>query len=72
MTAPIPSATVRRTLFSVIQVTGSDGSTTYEVDWHPDLYPVLEMIGPNGEMTDKIIDLAEEISNAEDGSTDED
>ena len=48
----------RRTLFSVIEV-GEGVTRHYEVDWHPDLSEVLDEVSPNGELTDKIIDLAE-------------
>lgn len=47
----------RKTLFSVIQA--EDG--TLQVMWHPDLYPRLDSVSPNGEMTDRIIDIAEEL-----------
>jgi hypothetical protein len=51
----------RRVLFSVIEVTDGVGSSHMEIDWHHDLYPILEVISPNGKMTDRVIDIAEEI-----------
>lgn len=56
----------RRTLFSVIEVIDGVGSSSMEVDWNPDLYAVLDEIAPNGEVTDRIIDIAEEIAGARD------
>lgn len=43
-----------KTLFSVLQA--EDG--TLQLDWHPDLYPVID---DNGADTDHIIDFAEEL-----------
>jgi hypothetical protein len=54
-----------RALFTVIEVTSDDGSVHMEVNWHPDLYPVLDEISPNAELTDRLIDIAEEITEAE-------
>lgn len=44
-------------LFSVVQ--GPDG--TLWVDWHRDISLILEEISPDYELTDRLIDLAEEI-----------
>lgn len=55
---------MRRILFSAVEVTLADGSKQIELDWHPDMYPALEELGPNGEFTDKVIDLAEELLHA--------
>lgn len=46
-----------KTLFSVLQ--SDDG--IIQVDWHPDLYPALDVLSPNGEVTDRVIDVAEEL-----------
>jgi len=54
----------QRTLFSAIEVTLSDGSKQIELDWHSDMYPALDELSPNGEMTDKIVDIAEELIHA--------
>ena len=51
----------RKILFSVVQ----ESDNTLAIEWHSDLYPVLDEILPNGEMTDRIIDIAEEILEAE-------
>lgn len=51
----------RRTLFSVIEVTDAVGSRTFEVDWHPALYPILDEASPDGQITDKLIDIAETL-----------
>jgi hypothetical protein len=56
--------TERRALFSAIEVTLSDGTKQIELDWHRDLYPVLDELSPNGEITDKIVDIAEELIRA--------
>ena len=57
----------RRTLFSVTEVTLPDGTKAMEVDWHRDLYPALDELSPNGEITDKIVNIAEELIHAFDG-----
>lgn len=54
----------RRTLFSVIEVTLPNGNKEIELDWHRDLYPALDELSPNGEITDKVIDIAEELLSA--------
>ena len=54
----------RRTLFSAIEVTLPNGDKEIELDWHPDLYPVLDELSPNGEITDKVVDIAEELIHA--------
>ena len=51
----------QKTLFSVIQTTDAEGYSFFQVDWHPDLYPVLEEMSPEGVLTDRLIDLAEEL-----------
>lgn len=50
-----------RTLFSVIHVTGDNGETWMQVDWNPDIYEALDRLGPNGELTDRLVDMAEEL-----------
>lgn len=50
-----------KTIFSVIQTTDAEGHSFFQVDWHPDLYPVLEEMTPEGVLTDRLIDLAEEL-----------
>jgi hypothetical protein len=50
-----------KTLFSVIQTTDAEGKSFFQVDWHPDLYPTLEEMTPEGVLTDRLIDLAEEL-----------
>lgn len=60
----------RRTLFSAIEVTLDDGSKQIELDWNPDLYPVLDELSPNGEITDKVVDIAEELIHAADDDDD--
>lgn len=62
--------TERRVLFSVIQVTAKAGGTWMEVEWNHDLYPVLEHINPDGELTDRIVDLAEEVVRGPDDDSD--
>lgn len=59
-------STTRRTLFSVIEVTDAVGSRTFEVDWHPDLYPLLDEASPDGKITDKMIDIAETLLDSAD------
>jgi hypothetical protein len=54
----------RRTLFSVIEVTLPNGDKQIQLDWHCDLYPALNELSPNGEITDKVIDIAEELIHA--------
>ena len=54
-----------RTLFSVIQTTDAEGNSFCQVDWHQDLYSVLDEITPEGVLTDRLIDLAEELLQAE-------
>ena len=54
-------STTRRTLFSVIEVIDAVGSRTFEVDWHPALYPILDEVSPNYQFTDKLIDIAETL-----------
>lgn len=51
----------RRTLFSVIEVADAVGSRTFEVDWHPALYPILDEASPDGQITDKLIGIAETL-----------
>ena len=51
----------RRTLFSVIEVTDAVGSRSFEVDWHPDLYPILDDASQDGQITDKLIGIAETL-----------
>jgi hypothetical protein len=51
----------RRVLFSVIEVTNREGERTFEVDWHRDMYPILDEAYANGQMTDRLIELAEEL-----------
>lgn len=58
--------TVRRTLFSVIETTCGDERPTFEVDWHRDMYPILDDVSPNGEVTDRIVDIAEELTQPDD------
>jgi len=53
-----------RTLFSMVEVTARDGSTSLQVDWHPGLYPALDELSPDGKITDRIIDTAEELLHA--------
>ena len=48
----------QRTIFSVVEVIGSDGKPFLWVDWDPD---VRETIDANGKDTDRVIDLAEEF-----------
>lgn len=55
-----------KTLFSVIQTTDADGNSFFQVDWHPDMYPILDEIYPEGKMTDRLIDLAEELMATDD------
>ena len=50
-----------RMLFSVIEVTEASGESRCQVDWHPELYAILDEISPNAEITDRLIDIAEEI-----------
>lgn len=50
-----------KTLFSVIQTTDAEGHSFFQVEWHPDLYPVLDEMSPEGVLTDRLIDLAEEL-----------
>ena len=52
---------IHKTLFSVIQTTDAGGHSFFQVDWHPDLYPVLDEMTPEGVLTDRLIDLAEEL-----------
>ena len=59
-------STTRRTLFSVIEVTDAVGSRSFEVDWHPDLYPILDEASPDGQITDKLISVAETLLNSTD------
>lgn len=54
-----------RTLFSVVEVTDKDGARHCEVNWHVDLYGPLDEISLNAELTDKIIDMAEDLLEAE-------
>lgn len=49
-----------RTLFSVVEMFDKDGRY-FMVDWHPDLHALLDELSPNGELTDKIINFAEEL-----------
>jgi hypothetical protein len=51
----------RRTLFSVIEVISNDGEKSFEVEWHPEMYPFLDEAYANGQMTDRLIELAEEL-----------
>jgi predicted sugar kinase len=57
-------ADARRTLFSVIEITDKDGQKSFEVDWHPTMYSILDDKSPNGEVTDQIINLAEELTDS--------
>jgi hypothetical protein len=50
-----------KTLFSVIQTTDAEGHSFCQVDWHPDLYEVVDAQTPEGVLTDRLIDLAEEL-----------
>ena len=59
-----------KTLFSVIQTTDADGHSFFQVEWHPDMYPVLDDILPEGKMTDRLIDFAEELVGTDDPVTD--
>jgi hypothetical protein len=54
----------RRTLFSVEEVTPAEGEKYFEVSWLPDLHPALNELSPNGEITDKIIDIADDLIHA--------
>jgi hypothetical protein len=53
--------TTRRTLFSVIEVTDAVGVRSFEVDWHPELYPLLDEVSPDGQITDKLVGIAETL-----------
>ncbi len=62
MTVKTKPMTIKtKTLFSVIEVIDNRGEKSVQVDWHPELYSVLDAISPNGEITDRIIDIAEEL-----------
>jgi len=61
-----------RTLFSVIEVTPASGEPYCYVNWHHDLEGLMEVVNPNGEMTDKLIDIAEEILDASPDDDEED
>jgi hypothetical protein len=56
------TAVTHKTLFSVIQTTDAEGNSFFQVDWHPDLYPVLEEMSPEGVWTDRLINFAEELA----------
>ena len=58
-----------KTLFSVIQTTDTEGHSFFQVEWHPDLYPVLDEMTTKGVLTDRLIDLAEEIDGSNDAET---
>lgn len=55
------SDATHKTLFSVIQTTDAEGNSYFQVDWHPDMPPILDDIFPEGKMTDRLIDFAEEL-----------
>lgn len=55
------SKATERTLFSVIEITNPDGEKYTCVNWHHDLLPALDEINPNGQTTDKIIDIADDL-----------
>lgn len=55
------SEATHKTLFSVIQTTDAEGHSFFQVDWHPDLYSALDEMTPEGVLTDRLIDLAEEL-----------
>lgn len=59
--SPTGGQSQRVTLLSVIEVTDKAGAKSFEVDWHSTMYPILDDVSPNGEITDRIIDLVEEI-----------
>jgi len=54
----------KRALFSVVQGTGNDGETFLYVDWAPELYPALDQLSPDGQITDRLIDTANELLHA--------
>ena len=56
-----------KTLFSVIQTTDADGNSFFQVDWHPDMHPLLDDMIPEGQMTGRLINLAEELISADSG-----
>ena len=54
----------RVVLFSVVRFIQEDGLQWSEVDWHPTLYPVLDQISPNGEVTDQLVGIGDELIDA--------
>ena len=51
----------------MIQTTDAEGHSFFQVEWHPDLYPVLDEMTPEGVLTDRLIDLAEELMDEAEG-----
>jgi hypothetical protein len=64
------SEVTHKTLFSVIQTTDAEGHSFFQVEWHKDLYPTLEEMTPEGVLTDRLIDLAEELVGADEPASD--
>jgi len=56
-------------LFTVLEITEANGDKSLTVDWNDDLYPALAEVSPEGEFTDRVIDLAEELMGEIDGDT---
>lgn len=53
-----------KTLLTVIEVVSETGEVNLECDWNTDLHDAIDVIGPDGGVTDRVMKIIEELQQA--------